>query len=366
MVETLKTNTDLLETSNTAKEWTEKSPSSKLKDIQNLLNNPKNEKEQELSNLIEKREYKKFQNRIWATEDGKLWNESFACLKIDIKKEVEIDAQMKPFQNKESVEKAKITSTETPSGAKEWTENSQSSKLNDIKELLQNSENTKIIKLSTMIENGQYTEFQQELWITPADWKLWGASLYKLETFIENALQEQMMQPGEIWDKNERKEFWKNKQKLTWNFENQSKQELWSGEWAIEWWNRKLQKWIELSWKQLTLAKIEVPEYDKDNRMVIFHEKNETISNISIKYIDKNICINNKYVLHPSWAICFYEEKHLLDTYAQNSPTPYQDWLMKPLYDYINNNRSNFEYKYISEPIVADGSGQHNNHFDTK
>ena len=67
------------------------------------------------------------------------------------------------LKDKESVEKAKITSTETPSGAKEWTENSQSSKLNDIKELLQNAENTKITKLSTMIENGQYTEFQQEL-----------------------------------------------------------------------------------------------------------------------------------------------------------------------------------------------------------
>ena len=73
MVETLKTNTDLLETSNTAKEWTEKSPSSKLKDIQNLLNNPKNEKEQELFNLIEKREYKKFQKEIWAPQlDGKI------------------------------------------------------------------------------------------------------------------------------------------------------------------------------------------------------------------------------------------------------------------------------------------------------
>lgn len=364
MVETLKTNSNLLETSNTAKEWTEQSQNSKLNNIKSLINNSNNENVKRLSDLIKKREYKKFQKEIWATPlDGKLWAWSFDFLKAYENKEQQINTQLSSTQNVETKLKTEITTTSTSPEAQEWTESAPKSKLNDIKELLQNSENTKIIKLSTMIENGQYTEFQQELWITPADWKLWGASLYKLETFIENALQEQMMQPGEVWNKNERKEFGKNQQRLTWNFENKSKQELWSWEWIIEKWKRKLQKWVEISENQLTLAKIDIPRYE-DN-MVISYEKSEKINNINIKYIGKNICINNRYVIHPQWTICFYEEKDYLNTYANSHTSNYQDSLLKPLYDYLNSNRSKFEYKYVSEPIVADGSGVHNNHFET-
>jgi hypothetical protein len=49
-----------------------------------------------------------------------------------------------------------------------------------------------------------------------------------------------------------------------------------------------------------------------------------------------------------------------LDTYAQSGVSFYQDTLVKPLYDYLNKNRTKYEkkeYRYISDPIIANGEG---------
>lgn len=82
-VENIKNRQDLLITSEYAKNRTEKSPNSKLKDILNILNNPKLQKVKEfkeLKNKINNREYRTFQKIIWVPYnkcDWKLWKETF-------------------------------------------------------------------------------------------------------------------------------------------------------------------------------------------------------------------------------------------------------------------------------------------------
>ena len=79
-----------LNTSETAKEWTETSPNNKLADISNKLDNYNWDDADELKELIAKREYKKFQSKIWITGnidlDWKLWPKTFKYLCNYIKK----------------------------------------------------------------------------------------------------------------------------------------------------------------------------------------------------------------------------------------------------------------------------------------
>lgn len=92
MVETLRSRyeTDLT-TSEAARDWTECSPNSKLVDIANKLAHYNWEDGDELRSLIEKREYKKFQSKIWINNpkdlDGKLWLSSFRFLCNYVKKQ---------------------------------------------------------------------------------------------------------------------------------------------------------------------------------------------------------------------------------------------------------------------------------------
>lgn len=87
MVETYRNNTDSMSTSEYAKNWTETSPNSKLRDINNLLGNSKLQNINEVKNLkdkIKKREYRNFQKMVWVPHnrcDWKLWKESLDYLK---------------------------------------------------------------------------------------------------------------------------------------------------------------------------------------------------------------------------------------------------------------------------------------------
>lgn len=271
-----------------------------------------------------------------------------------------------------------------------WTEHSQNSKLNQIKWLLENSDNENIKNLMNLIKNKDYKKLQKEIWCTTLDGKLWAKSLEKAQLYvnkeksidtvktetkaqvddIKESLAAQMQQPGEIWHTNGLYEIWKDQQ-FTWNFENASKQEMWSGERVLDNWERKLKKWIDLQWNKLKMEKISIPTFDRENGVVIREDISKTLNNVSIKYIWKNICINDEYIIHPQWTICSYNERKFLDTYAQSGTSFYQDTLVMPLYKYLDKNRSEFEkqgyrqeYRYVSEPIVADGSGNHNNHFN--
>lgn len=262
-----------------------------------------------------------------------------------------------------------------------WTEHNQNSKLNQIKWLLENSDNENIKNLMNLIKSKDYKKLQKEIWCTTLDGKLWAKSLEKAQLYvnkeksvdtvktetkaqvddIKESLAAQMQQPGEIWNTNDLYEIWKDQQ-FTWNFENASKQEMWSGEWILDKWERKLKKWVDIQWNKLKLEKINIPTFDRSNGVVLREETSKTLNNISIKYIWKNICINDEYVIHPQWTICSYNERKFLDTYAQSGTSFYQDTLLKPLYNYLDKNRSKFEkqeyrqeYRYVSEPIVADG-----------
>ena len=76
-------------TSQIARLWTETSPSSRLKDINNMLNSFSWNEVDNLKDLIKKREYKKFQKEIWLKSkkdlDWKLWKWTFEALENYLK-----------------------------------------------------------------------------------------------------------------------------------------------------------------------------------------------------------------------------------------------------------------------------------------
>ena len=86
MVETLRQQKWELSTSEYAKKWTEKSPNSKLEQINNILSNPKLKDIKEIWTLktkIAKREYRDLQKMLWISYnrcDWKLWKESLDYL----------------------------------------------------------------------------------------------------------------------------------------------------------------------------------------------------------------------------------------------------------------------------------------------
>ncbi len=77
-------------TSEYAKNWTEHHPNSKLREINSILNSTKSKQAKELKVLINKREYKQFQEKIWITSfkdlDWKLWPGTFLYFKNYIQK----------------------------------------------------------------------------------------------------------------------------------------------------------------------------------------------------------------------------------------------------------------------------------------
>jgi len=250
-----------------------------------------------------------------------------------------------------------------------WTENSQNSKLNQIKWLVKWNNNDQIKHLADLLKNKEYKQFQKEIWITwetNLDGKLWLNTLNKAKEYINDIqkdvaietvttdtkqqidgikqdLSAQIQQPGEVWNDNEIYDNWGIL--YTWNFENQQKEEIGSGEWIMEKWKRELQRWITLQWKDLIIKDIVIPEFDRETKTVTREYVSKKLTNISIRYIWKNICINNEYVLHPQWTICSYKERKFLDTYAEKDTTPSQDNLLYPLYNYLNKNRDKFEEK---------------------
>lgn len=153
--------------------------------------------------------------------------------------------------------------------------------------------------------------------------------------------------------------------KIEWN-ETKTKNEL-SNFITKRWerWNEKTnkyEKYEELCWFSLN---------DKDlkfQNLYIFGEKwistpiNVDISWVFIK-LDKNnnICINNQFCLHPSWAMSTYQERQNLNLYIEKFWNSWQDTSTKSLYDYLYKNKEKYEYKYISEQIIANGNGQSNN-----
>ena len=77
-------------TSETAKNWTEKSPKSRLKQINAKLDSAKSKEAKDLKDLISKREYKDFQKKIWIKTyydlDWKLWPRTFEFFNNYLKK----------------------------------------------------------------------------------------------------------------------------------------------------------------------------------------------------------------------------------------------------------------------------------------
>lgn len=87
---------DALQTSEAAKTWTETSPDSKLSDINNRLNSVDWNRVDNLKDLIQRREYKKFQKEIWLTWsenlNWKLWAKSLEMLDIYLSKLDQVEA----------------------------------------------------------------------------------------------------------------------------------------------------------------------------------------------------------------------------------------------------------------------------------
>ncbi len=96
MVENMRYDVDPEWTPQTARVWTETSPNSKLKDINDELNSLSWNKVDELKDLIKKREYKQFQKEIWFTSkqdlDWKLWGGTLNKLKTYLKTLDQIEA----------------------------------------------------------------------------------------------------------------------------------------------------------------------------------------------------------------------------------------------------------------------------------
>lgn len=78
------------QTSQESRIWTERSPKSRLQNINNELNSYSWDKANKLKTLIQNREYVKFQKEIWFTSktdlDWKLWGNTFNQLKIYLSK----------------------------------------------------------------------------------------------------------------------------------------------------------------------------------------------------------------------------------------------------------------------------------------
>lgn len=75
-LETSSKRSNVLQTSETAKNWTERSPKSRLRQINTKLNSAPWNEAKELRNLINRREYRQFQKKLWMSFtlcDGKLW-----------------------------------------------------------------------------------------------------------------------------------------------------------------------------------------------------------------------------------------------------------------------------------------------------
>lgn len=92
MVEAYRSKTDYMSTSETAKNWTETSVNSKLRNINKILSDSKLQNINEVKNLkdkIKNREYRNFQKMVWVPYskcDWKLWKESLDYFYIYIKK----------------------------------------------------------------------------------------------------------------------------------------------------------------------------------------------------------------------------------------------------------------------------------------
>ena len=85
-----RTESSKLNTNETQRNWTEHSPKSKLNQIKSRLNSSKSSEAKKLMDLINKREYRDFQKRIWLTRaidlDWKLWPITFETLNNYLKK----------------------------------------------------------------------------------------------------------------------------------------------------------------------------------------------------------------------------------------------------------------------------------------
>jgi len=77
--------------------------------------------------------------------------------------------------------------------AKNWTERSKESKLNEILHKLNDEEKKKpnndklkkIQKLQNILIKWEYSQFQKEIWMTNCNWKLWGKTLEMFENFLK-------------------------------------------------------------------------------------------------------------------------------------------------------------------------------------
>lgn len=254
----------------------------------------------------------------------------------------------------------------TTQDAIKWTETSSKSKLNDIKWLVKWSNNDQIKHLADLLENKEYKQFQKEIWITwetNLDGKLWQNTLNKTKSYIdkENQLDkvkentDDKMHDIMNWISDE---FKNNTENLNTWIKNISKKRW-------ERWDVSLKKyvkyeedvWFILTWKKLELKHLYILDYDN-----LYEEINDTIDNVSITFRWKNIVINDKYVITPAWTMCKYKNKNNIDGWTENEYNTAHRGMVKPLYDYLVNHTSTYEKSYT---VVADGSGNHNNHFDT-
>ncbi len=118
MVERIWYNFDSETTPQVSRIWTETSPNSKLSDINDKLNSVGWNKVDNLKDLIQKREYKKFQKEIWLTWsknlDWKLWTRSLETLNIYLSKLNQIETnQQNTWQELESLWTSIITQQQT-------------------------------------------------------------------------------------------------------------------------------------------------------------------------------------------------------------------------------------------------------------
>ena len=161
--------------------WTETSEKSKLKEIIKLV---KMKGFKSLLNLIQKKEYREFQLKIWIEwkkADGKLWPVTLERLQQFIALENTSGQMFHTFMRSK---KTKL--------AIEWTKVSEKSKLREIISVLSKETwDIEVDLLYSLIMNERYQKFQETIWMgkNECDGKLWQATLARLKKYMDKIIQ---------------------------------------------------------------------------------------------------------------------------------------------------------------------------------
>ena len=161
--------------------WTETSEKSKLKEIIKLI---KMVGFKDLLSLIQKKEYREFQLKIWIEwkkADGKLWQTTLERLQ-----------RFMAFNTTNAQLFRTLMLGKKTKSAIEWTRNSEKSKLKEIVSVLwKEAWDVEVDQLYLLIANGKYQKFQETIWMKKeeCDWKLWPATLARLKKYMDKIIQ---------------------------------------------------------------------------------------------------------------------------------------------------------------------------------